>query len=366
MKPRAFALAVVSLAASITVLMTHQAHAIPGKGDGAQDTGTGITGRMVETRNASGRIDLITTIVESSMFASHGGRAAPCGTERTTTKDPVTNEDIATAEPSFKWRFVEGQAAEVLAMPTFNSNTTVAVLPPVPSAGRIEDWMREFAVFCEENGVRRFLRSILVPALDPTLDPRQRVTILWNSVQLTRPVVVPDDTVNTFGILVTRHPSWFAIEPPAWGMRTSNIEEWHGQTLQLALRPIALTFAGTQRPPIGKRPWFDPGVHEPFTITVPCVGASGFEPAVGATRFPERPRDLAAFSEPGIGTDIGLGGCVWTPAYLGIVTVTARITYEVTLISSGRTTRLADYTWESLPVEYTVDGLSNVNVTSSD
>jgi hypothetical protein len=316
--------------------------------------------REVHTRDAHGRLDVFTSIPDGSKFGSEGGAGRPCGAW-IPDSGPAAVPGESSYVDSMNWIFIEGQAfASSASYPIFDSKDRT--LPgPVLGAGSPTSAARTFSVFCQNLEARNFRGAITVTGTDPSLDPRPRAAELRNGVRLERPVVVPDPTVASFGRLVTRHPSWLAILPSSWGMRASAVEYWRGWELQLILRPIGLEFTAVQRPPDGKSPGVDAGVRAPFTVSIPCVGG-GPNPVWGTDRFPERPPSLPNFSAPGIGTEIGLGGCVWTPEFLGTVSLTARVTYEVTFWMSGYTERLADYVWDSVPVDFAVGGLSVVNV----
>ena len=317
--------------------------------------------REVHTRDAHGRLDVFTSIPEGSKFGSEGGAGRPCSAW-VPESGPAAVPGESTFVDSMNWIFIEGQAfASSASYPIFDSKDRTLPSMPVVGAGSPTGAVRTFSMFCQNLEARNFRGTITVTGTDPSLDPRPRVAELWNGVRLDRPVVVPDPTIVSFGRLVTRHPSWLAISSSSWGMRSSAVEYWRGWELQLILRPIGLEFTAVQRPPEGKRPGVDAGVRAPFTVSIPCVGG-GPNPVWGADRFPERPASLPDFSAPGIGADVGLGGCVWTPEFLGTVSLTARVTYEVTFWMSGYTQRLADYVWDSVPVDYAVGGLSVVNV----
>ena len=316
--------------------------------------------REVHTRDARGRLDVFTSIPDGSKFGSEGGAGSPCGAW-IPDSGPAAVPGESNYVDSMNWIFIEGQAfASSVSYPIFDSKDRT--LPgPVLGAGSPTSAARTFSVFCQNLEARNFRGTITVTGTDPSLDPRPRAAELRNGVRLERPIVVPDPTVASFGRLVTRHPSWLAISPSSWGMRASAVEYWRGWELRLILRPIGLEFSALQRPPAGKSPGVDAGVRAPFTVSIPCVGG-GPNPVWGTDRFPERPPSLPDFSAPGIGTEVGLGGCVWTPEFLGTVSLTARVTYEVTFWMSGYTERLADYVWDSVPVDFAVGGLSVVNV----
>lgn len=310
--------------------------------------------RTVHVREPDGRLDAFTSIPSGSLFASEGGSGSPCMIHRQV-PDPVTGQPVLVDQESFNWIFIEG----------------LAVPLPVQEPAALTDWFlppsfvgpfssappRRFSVFCQTANESDFQRFVDVPASDPFFDPRVQLTSLLNSVRLSRPTLVADATVSSFGGLVARHPSWFAIDPGSWGMRYSNLEIFKGWVLQLVLRPVRLLFdLAYQPPPEG-------GGVEAFTVSVPCVSAGVSDrPVPDGARFPARPVGLPEWSEPGVGLTLGLGGCVWTPGARGSVSVVATVTYEVTFWISGFAEPQPDYVWPSAPVVYPVGSLSVVNV----
>jgi hypothetical protein len=319
--------------------------------------------RVVTTRNNNGGLASFTAIPSGSKFLSHGGAGSPCEFDG----EPQPDGNPIKVQ-SMNWIFIEGNAWYQIPIPVYPASTSATTWKePIPTLGPLSAHIRYFDVYCQSADAVNFKQNIAVPTTDPALDVRRRIDILRNGIQLERPTIVDDFTVAMFGQLVTRHPSWMAINPNSWGNRESNTEQWRGSDVKLILKPTNLSFAITQRPPAGTTPGIDPGVHEPFTLTIACYDTTRAKPDPDATRFPARPPTLAAISQPGVGTEIGLGPCVWTPGYLGTATITARITYTVTLWASGYTEQLLEpYEWESAPTDYIVGGLSNVNVNSTE
>jgi hypothetical protein len=303
-------------------------------------------GRSVSTRNAAGGLQRLTSIPADSAFARHGGGA---GKKCTVTADRddfvVSNGDtvpkgtVVTSD----YLFVEGIADRLDLIP--------AVLPDditqIPSRGPLEAGTRTFSVFCDRSFYDINFRGFIeVPILDPLFDPRSQLTNLLNSLQLQRPVVWQNPVVDTYGGLVTRYPTWLAIEPDAWRVQQSPARYYRGAALRLIARPRDLEFVVD----------FVPNADKPspaFRGVVSCV------PSVSSTAdtvaLPAVP-DLPEQTEPGVN-----GPCQWTPPGPGEVTFTARITYEITFAVNEFTEVEDDYVWESNPTTFVTGELRAVN-----
>lgn len=303
-------------------------------------------GRSVSTRNAVGGLQRLTTIPATSAFARHGGGAAAKCTLtadrddfQLSNGDRVPKGTVVTSD----YLFVEGFAAPLDLIP--------AVLPPditrIPSRGPLEDGLRTFSVFCDRSFYDINFRGIIqVPLLDPLFDPRSQLASLLNSLQLQRPVVVENPVVDTYGGLVTRYPTWLAIEPSAWRVQQSPPRFYRGASLRLIARPRDLEFVVDFVP--------DPDKPSPaFRGVVACV--PDIEPTSDATALPEFPV-LPDQAEPGVN-----GPCEWTPPGPGQVTFTARVTYEITFAVNEYTEVEDDYVWESLPTTFVTGELRAVN-----
>ena len=338
--------------------LTAPADATGDESSGAAQASGPIPGaRQVFTNDASGRLEAFTSIPDGSRFSTEGGPGKPC-LGFVDVADPAGGIR-ADVQESMNWIFLEGKTQlSSVPFPIFGTtDKTPGVVPPVEGRGQLANASRTFTVFCQSTEARNFRGTIQVGGVDPALDPRPRITNLWNRVRLERPVIVPDPTVTTFGRFVTRHPSWLAVSPSSWGMRTSEIEYWRGWQLQLILRPVSLEFIGEQQPPPNMTPGSDAGVRPPFPVNVACVNS--LVPSVmGADRFPQRPASMPNFAEPSTSPL----ACSWIPEFLGTVSLRARVTYEVTFWMSGYTERLADYVWDSTTLDFPVGGLSVVNV----
>lgn len=303
-------------------------------------------GRSVSTRNAAGGLQRLTSIPGTSAFARHGGGAAKKCT-LTADRDDflVSNGDrvpkgtVITSD----YLFVEGLAAPLDLIPK--------VLPPdiveVPSRGPLEAGTRTFSVFCDRSFYDINFRGFIeVPILDPLFDPRSQLASLLNSLQLQRPVVYENPVVGEYGGLVTRYPTWLAIEPDAWRVQQSPSRFYRGAELRLIARPRDLEFVVDFVP--------DPDKPSPaFRGIVSCVPS--VVATADATALPALP-ELPEQTEPGVN-----GPCEWTPPGPGEVTFTARITYEITFAVNEFTELEDDYVWESEPTTFVTGELRAVN-----
>lgn len=297
-------------------------------------------GRAVDLRNSTGGLSRYTTIPSSSAFRTYGGRGAPC-----TFTSPFggTASNGATYLPgqvveSTRWIFVEG-LPEAFGEPN--------VTDPAVSKGPLATAVRHFTVFCDS--IVHFVGIVDVAARDPLFSPFNRLTSLYNALQLEQPVVFRNPVVDRWGGLITRYPSWLAVQPSAWRPQRSNPAYYRGWTLYLLTQPLALDFLVRFTP--------DPAQPStPFDGVVACL-ARGGTPVSDAVALPAMPV-LPVQTEPGVN-----GPCMWTPPGPGSVTVQARITYRVTFWASGFTEALPDYVWSSPAVTFSTGELSAVNTT---
>ncbi|MDO8364797.1 MAG: hypothetical protein Q7V88_18040 [Actinomycetota bacterium] len=278
----------------------------------------------------------------ASKFATHGGRSTPC--EFTAVRDGYTSDGQYYAEgqvvTSEHWLFRE--------VPESFSPEPVPVDQRLvyEDRGPLAQAMRYFAVYCD-SPFHLIRTPLAVPATDPLLNPRPRIASLYNGLQLERPVVFRNPVVDRWGGLITRYPSWLAVQPSAWRQQRSNSQVHLGWTLLLLTDPKVLEFQVDFVP--------DPAQPSPaFSGVVPCVGP-GATATADAVAFPAMPA-LPELAEPGVN-----GPCMWTPPGPGTVTIQARITYSVTFWANGYTEPLADYVWTSPPATFATGELSAVN-----
>lgn len=158
---------------------------------------------------------------------------------------------------SSRWIFVEG---EILSYGDYYS------FSPVVSRGPLRNAFRTFLVYCDSQA--HFTSYLLVYASDSMINPRTRITSLYNGLQLEAPLVWRNPVVDKWGGLITRYPSWLAIGSPAWRSQTSNVQSWHGWRLYLHLVPVSLDFHVVFTP--------DPDEPStPFDGFVSCIPRNG-------------------------------------------------------------------------------------------
>jgi hypothetical protein len=302
--------------------------------------------RQVQIRNSSGYLGTYTSIPGGSVFSSYGGGPqAECEGVGAAEDDPLTKDVVETSQPirSTKLIFVEGAGAAPISLP-------VDLTSWVPEGGSLADVTRTFTVFCADTFYdANFKGLIQVSGLDPMLDPRPRLTSLYNGLQLEPISIYDNDVVNRWGGLVVRNPAWFAINNSAWRTQRSNPQYYRGWTLYLILQPTTLDF-DIEFVPDPDRP------TEPYSGVITCV-TSPNDFTVHDSEFPARPNNLADFAEPGQNQ-----ACEWTPPGPGELTVTARQTFTVTFWANGATQTQPDYTFQSEPTTYRVGELVAVNV----
>ena len=294
--------------------------------------------RVVDLRNTSGYLARYTTIPTTSLFATTGNRGSCTFTASTdgTTYDGQ-HYTVGQTVHSTRWIFVEG---EILSYGDYWSYS------PQVSRGALVNAFRTFLVYCDSQD--HFKSYLLVYASDPMINPRTRITTLYNGLQLEAPQVWRNPVVDKWGGLITRYPSWLAIADFAWRSQTSNVVSWRGWRLYLHVVPVSLDFHVVFTP--------DPAEPSaPFDGFVSCIARNG--PANSAAgvlpAFPQLP-DLAT---PGVN-----GACMWTPPGPGNVAITARITYRVQFWASGYTEQLADYVWSGPTAVFPTGELSSVNI----
>jgi hypothetical protein len=303
--------------------------------------------RAVTTHNGTGGIERHTRIASTSLFATYTTSAVKTCTFKTSQDDFLLADGSRVpkgTQVTSHYLFVEGVAVE------FNLPAVAPDAPTGPDAtglftskGPLESATREFTIFCD-----RITNAglITVPVLDPFLNPRVRDDDLRNSLQLEKPVVYTNPVVDTYGGLVTRYPTWLAIEPDAWRTQVSPTLHYRGSTLMLIAEPRELEFLVV----------FTPNPDKPspaFRGTVRCI--PGVTAASGGGALPALPV-LPEQTEPGTNSN-----CMWTPPGPGSVTITAQVTYTITFWADGYTAADDDYVWSSAPTTYTTGELNAVN-----
>ena len=314
----------------------------PGAGPGAGPPPSQVVGgRSVTVRDATGGLQLITTIPSSSAFATHDdGATCSFTTERDGTQLSNGTTVPAGTVVTSNYQFFEGWLIPLDIPP--------AVLPDdilgVATLGTLDQLLRTFTVFCDNANNPRGI--IQVPARDPTLDPTVMLTTLRNMLQLQRPTIYTNPVVDRFGGLVVRYPAWLAINDGAWRTQRTSTIIYRGATLLLVAEPRELDFT-IEFEPDRSQP------SEPFTGDINCIPNVNDTAARGV--IPELP-ELPDQTEPGPN-----GPCMWTPPGPGTLTITARITYTITFWANGYTQPDTDYTFASTPTSYRTDTLHAVN-----
>jgi hypothetical protein len=302
--------------------------------------------RSVSVRTTAGGLQRFTTIPRSSVFWRHGGGATrTCSF--TASRNGFVLSDGSTVPRGTKvtshYLFIEGVGVPFPLPPDALPEDT----RPVPSRGPLHRARRTFSVFCDRTWYDvNFLGFVSVPYTDRLLDPRTQLDRLYQGLQLERPRVVADPVVAELGGLLTRHPAWLAISPSAWRTQQTEPLHYRGAVLLLVAQPRRLDFDIDFRP--------DPArPSAAFRGVVGCLITPEATSAAGA--LPARPA-LPVTAEPGSG-----GPCTWTPPGPGVVTVTARVTYDVTFWANGYTQGEPPYVWSSTPTTFRVGELTAVN-----
>lgn len=293
---------------------------------------------VVDIRNTSGGLTRYTTIPSTSIFSIRG-RRGPCSFTAFSPGITYDGQDYAEGQEvsSARWLFIEAKFQH-----SINPNRPDAASE---SYGLLSQVGRVFEVYCDTTD--HHIDTIIVYATDSMLDPRVRVTNLYNQLQLIQPIIYRNPVVDRWGGLITRYPAWLAIQPAAWAEQVSSADYYRGWTLYLYLRPTALSFHVV----------FTPNPEQPsptFNGIVDCVSSTG-QATADSVAFPAVPV-LPDQAEPGVN-----GNCMWTPPGPGTVTIQARITYDVVFWANGYTESLADYTWTSPEATFATGELSAVN-----
>lgn len=299
---------------------------------------TATGGDVVDIRNTTGGLTRYTSIPNSSIFTTRG-RRGPCGFTANSSGTTYDGQDYVEGQQvtSTRWMFIEAKFQGSLT--PNNPNGSTQSRGPLSQVGRV------FEVYCDT--VAHNIDTIIVYSTDSMLDPRVRVTNLYNALQLIEPIVYRNPVVDRWGGLITRYPAWLAIQPSAWAEQASNADYYRGWTLYIRLQPTELSFQVV----------FTPKPEQPspaFNGIVACVSNPGTATA-DTIAFPAVPL-LPDQSEPGVN-----GDCMWTPPGPGTVTIQARITYNATFWANGYTEALPDYTWVSPAATFATGELSAVN-----
>ncbi len=302
--------------------------------------------RTVSVRDANGGIQRLTSIPSDSAFARYGGGAARTCSFTADRDDFLLSDGDRVPRGTVvtsTYHFVEGIAVAFDLPP----RELPADVTQVPSNGPLEQGMRTFTVFCDRAfyEINR-ITIVQVPLVDPLFAVRSQLDRLRNALQLDRPVVFENPVVDTYGGLVTRYPTWLAIEPDAWRTQRGGSIIYRGATLLLIARPRQMDFV-VEFTPNPDKP------SAPFRGIVSCVPGEAAVSGGGALpAFPELPDQ----TDPGVN-----GDCTWTPPGPGEVTITARITYSITFWANGFTEPDDDYVWTSVPAVYDSGELIAVN-----
>ena len=298
--------------------------------------------RAVMIQNTTGGIERITTIPRSSLFSSFSeSNSTTCTFTATFDKYPLSNGTSVPKGTVVTSNYIFFDMA-LLSFPNPHGPIVGA-----PSRGPLGTVTRTFGVFCDRYApYANFKRLITVTINDSLLNPRVKLDVLRNSLQLERPVIFTNPIVHTYGGLLTRYPTWLAIEPSAWRTQLSNTLSYRGLLLELIAEPRTLEFTVTFTPNPAKP-------STPYTGTIGCVPS--IDPTNDGAALPAFPT-LPDQTEPGPN-----GPCRWTPPGPGRVTITARIRYSITFWASGYTEAEPDYVWTSNPTTFTTGELNAVN-----
>ena len=207
---------------------------------------------------------------------------------------------------------------------------------------------RIFTVSCQIPGTGIFYQSDLyVPLTDHFYQPGidLAATELRGRLPLAHSAMVADPSVKAVGGLVTRHPTWLAIDPNTWTTATAS-KSVNGVTVTLAAFPIHLTFAITATNT-------DRGNNQ--NLTVDCAPHPGL--LADTVRYPALDPHRPTWSEPGV-----QGPCLWTPAARGTTTITPVIDYRIDLLAGGSGRREPDLRDPGTPTTYETGSISVVNV----
>lgn len=297
--------------------------------------------RVVELRNTTGTLELVTQIPSASAFAKHGGgsgsRCSFTADRDGTTSDGRSYTSGQVVE-STRWVFVEG-----------GWGLWPGTEPSATPRGPLTDAVRWFGIFCDVNAPHTFVAFRSYPYNDPLFDPSSRMNNLYDRLDLVHPTVYRNAVVDRWGGLVVRYPVWLGIGPDAWVEQESKPRlDWRGWAMSLVATPARLDVQVD----------FAPDPEKPSTAfhgVVPCIGPDE-QPASDGSVLPALPQ-LPEQTEPGVN-----GACTWTAPGPGSVTIRPRITYTVTFWASGYFAPRPDYVLLGDPTTFPVGEISSVNL----
>jgi hypothetical protein len=293
-----------------------------------------------------GHVERITQIARTSTFARYaGGTGATC-TVVAPHDDYVLADGRRVPEGTEivgSYSFVQGVDVERVVLDPDPDGD----LPVVADRGPLSQAMKTFTVYCDVGqGTLNSREFIQVPFLDPALDPHPYIDELRNGLTLDEPRVFANPVVGTFGGLVTRYPTWLAIEPGSWHPDTSNVESYRGTLVWLDAVPRELSFTVD----------FTPNPDKPSLaqhVTVSCVPDLAAVSGGGALpAFPVLPDQ----ADPGVN-----GPCMWTPPGPGTVTITAQTVYSITFRADGYSEPDDDYVRTGPSMTFATGELTAVN-----
>ena len=355
-RSRQIGLAWLILATSMGCLMRAAA------ASGIDRTGTAGCARVVYFVD-SGVPGYTCTIPGGSLLATHGGSggASPPCTVDLIQFDPITHDppvDPATGNliklpiPG-QWVFEDITTDTRAYIDQYGPAGTLyakrfSFEPITWDYTQLNATNRIFTVSCQIPGTGIFYQSDLyVPLTDHFYQPGidLAATELRGRLPLAHSAMVADPSVKAVGGLVTRHPTWLAIDPNTWTTATAS-KSVNGVTVTLAAFPIHLTFAITATNT-------DRGNNQ--NLTVDCAPHPGL--LADTVRYPALDAHRPAWSEPGV-----QGPCLWTPAARGTTTITPVIDYRIDLLAGGSGRREPDLRNPGTPTTYETGSISVVNV----
>lgn len=279
-----------------------------------------------------------TTTIPAGSIMRRGGEADPCtfvAAVAGTTFDG-TAYSAGDTVTSTRWVF-----SEQILIGTSEAPGPTAIVTdlsgPIPR--------RLLSISCDSTD--HFQDTVWVTLNDPFWDPRPAGQQLRNELQLIDPAMYRNAVVERWGGLVTRYPTWLAVEPAAWQPQRSPQATYRGWTIHLYAHPRTLDF-DVEFTPDPDRP------SPPFSGNVACVDAT-HPGSAGANAFPAVPT-LPDIAPPGVNAR-----CTWTPPGPGTVTLQARVTYQVVLWVNGYQEPQPDYTLRGPAATFRVGELAAVN-----
>ena len=303
------------------------------------------------------------TIPGGSLLATHrnsGDSTPPCF-ENVVKFDPITHAPITDPATGLlthistpgQWVFRDVTTDTLAFVDKYGPTGTLYLLrfvldPIVWDYSPLTATTRLFTVSCNIAGIGLFYQSDLyVPISDPfyAVGIEQAAIELRSQLPLPHAIVVADPSVKAVGGLVTRHPTWLAVDPTTW-TPASVSRSVRGVTVTLAAFPIRLTFDvnATNNEGAGST-----------KATIDCAPYSGL--VADKVRYPAIDPNRPLWSDPG-----PQGPCLWTPAWRGSVTITPVIDYRIDLLVGNAGRREPDLRRPGTPVTYDTGSISVVNV----